>query len=96
MLAGYSGASFRGRRDSLGFRVSVGDYHWIEKGEIGRSDRGKHKRKYSRTITVFKNGRSGRDRRFEEYKAGKEESQWAKLNAPRMVNKGVVISTWEA
>lgn len=24
-----------------------------------------------------------------------EESQWAKLNAPRMVNKGVVISTWE-
>lgn len=36
------------------------------------------------------------ERRFEEYKAGREEeSQWAKLNAPRMVNKGVVISTWE-
>ena len=32
MLAGYGGASFRGRRDSLGFRVSVGDYHWMEKG----------------------------------------------------------------
>lgn len=32
---GRGGASFRGRRDSLGFRVSMGDCHWMVRGEIG-------------------------------------------------------------
>jgi hypothetical protein len=67
-------------------------------GEV-ESDRGKHKRKYSRTITVIPNWtiRETPGKGVEEYKVERERGKVnsVKLNAPRMVNKGVVISTWE-